>query len=131
MITRIKKSDIPEVKIKLLKQQNYECGICGVDLTNIQTKNLCLDHCHVAGYIRKVLCRNCNGIEGKIFNLCRRGQREGNPIEFANKLINYWNLPTTALFHPLHKTEDEKRLDRNAKARKARAKAKAIKNLKG
>lgn len=88
-------------------------------------KKPALDHDHTTGYIRDVLCLNCNGIEGKIHNLARRGGGSRGSYDFIRALIRYWERHEKpqhgGLFHPTHKTEEEKRLARNAKARKRRA----------
>jgi len=85
----------------------------------------CLDHCHVTGQIRGVLCRNCNGIEGKVFNLARRAKREYTPIWWINRLSAYWKEHLAApsgIYHPTHKDLDEKRIIKNKKARLKRVK---------
>jgi len=90
----------------------------------VESKDICLDHCHVTGCIRGVLCRNCNGIEGKVFNLARRAKRDGTVDWWVQRLLEYWQKYIAApsgIYHPTHKTDDDKRLDRNAKARKRRA----------
>lgn len=121
-------------KKKLAEAQKYECAICSIDLATIPTKDWCLDHDHSQGHVRGVLCRNCNGIEGKVLNLARRGARGRGPQDFLNRIIAYWvtfgDPGASAVYHPTHKTEDEKRLLRNKKTRMARAKAKAIQNIK-
>lgn len=70
---------------------------------------------------------NCNGIEGKLFNLVRRMGKHMTPEQALYNVIAYWERHSTpqhgGVFHPKHKTEEEKRLARNAKAR-ARRKAK-------
>ena len=40
-----------------LKQQNYVCAICNKEKT---TRALAVDHCHVTGIIRSLLCGSCN-----------------------------------------------------------------------
>lgn len=78
----------------------------------------------MTGNIREVLCRNCNGIEGKIFNLANRAKRDGTPAWWLKRLLDYWIKhleEPSGVYHPTHKTTDEKRLARNAKARKKRA----------
>lgn len=35
-----------------------KCENCQIEFT--ETKNKCLDHCHITGEFRFVLCRNCN-----------------------------------------------------------------------
>ncbi len=39
---------------KLLKQQNRRCKICGLK------KPLVVDHCHINGHVRGLLCTQCN-----------------------------------------------------------------------
>lgn len=98
-------------------------------------KDICLDHDHKSGHIRAVLCRNCNGIEGKLFNLANRGKRTATPRQYVAKVLKYWEdfdestISSSTLFHPEHKTADEKRQERNRKARLRRAKNNALKNI--
>lgn len=92
----------------------------------------CLDHDHNHGHVRAVLCRNCNGKEGEIFNRASSCKRDGTALQFLKALCLYWekhDVPQTIYLHPDHKSEDEKRLERNAKERKKRANAKATKIL--
>jgi hypothetical protein len=120
---RIKTAEIPIVKLALLKE-NSTCRLCPEQLT---IASACLDHDHKTGLIRGILCRNCNGIEGKIFNLANRAKRTLTPKDFLGQIILYWikhETDQTGLYHPLHKTVDEKRIATNAKARKRRAKVK-------
>jgi hypothetical protein len=120
-VQRVKVSQIALVRAAILtKRQSGKCAICDIPIT-VQTS--CLDHDHYTGCIRGVLCRNCNGIEGKIKNLAVRGKRNMLPKDYLGRLILYWihhEEDRTGLLHPVHKTEDEKRVTRNTKARKAR-----------
>lgn len=122
---RLKTKDIPVVRAAILaKRQGGRCAICEEPVT---VGTSCLDHDHYSGLVRGVLCRNCNGIEGKIKNLAVRGKRKMLPKDYLGKIILYWILheqDRTGLLHPIHKTDDEKRVARNTKARKARAKKK-------
>ena len=99
--------------------------LCQEPVSAAAKKKPCLDHDHTTGYIRDVLCLNCNGVEGKIFNLARRAKAKKTPIEWLHRLVKYYARHETpqhgGLFHPTHKTPEEKRLARNAKARKRRA----------
>lgn len=126
-MNRIKTKDIPKVKAKLLKQQGGCCVLCKMPIT--EDKDKCLDHCHVTGVIRAVLCRNCNAMEGKVFNCARRAKRNRRPDQWLNDVLWYWNkynaISPNALLHPSHKTADEKRVKRNKKAVKARKAKKA------
>lgn len=118
---RIKHSEIPLVKRALLQKQNGKCALCP---QIISLKDACLDHDHKSGLVRGVMCRNCNGIEGKVFNLANRAKRGASPKDWLGSLILYWikyETDHTGLYHPLHKTDDEKRERRNKKARERRA----------
>lgn len=125
MQTRIKTSQIVEVKAAILnKRQDGKCAICGIGVTLSD----CLDHDHYTGVIRGVLCRNCNGIEGKLKNLVNRGKRGHLPKDYLGKVLLYWihhEVDRTNLLHPTHLSDDEKRIKRNTRARKVRAKKKA------
>jgi hypothetical protein len=109
----------------MLKEQDYTCVLCPEQIT---VATSCLDHNHRTGLIRGVLCRNCNGIEGKIFNLANRAKRNMPVKDFLGRVILYWikhETNQTGLYHPLHKTDDEKRERRNKKARTRRTLLKA------
>lgn len=125
---RLKTSEISLVKKALYDRQGGVCELCRARIPALV--NACLDHDHDTGLVRGVLCRNCNGIEGKIKNLARRAAR-GMPVQnFLGHVILYWNkhsVNKTGLLHPTHKTDTEKRDLRNKKARARRKKAKAVK----
>lgn len=109
-----------EVKAALLKEQGYRCAICRNDLRRIESRNICLDHCHVSGIIRGVLCRGCNGAEGKIKNLATRFKKDLTVLQWLKNLVNYLEthkIPQTEYVHSTYKTEAEKRALRNKKER--------------
>jgi hypothetical protein len=120
-INRIKVKDIPGLRSERALSQGNQCPICNVSLQGVVN---CLDHNHKTGHIRSVLCLNCNGIEGKIFNLARRGKRSLDEPMFLKKILSYWdawsNPAPSNPIHPKHKTKDEKRIARNKKARNKR-----------
>jgi hypothetical protein len=128
-IHRIKAKDVPEYRERLLEQQNHLCPLCGGSLDPEASKNPALDHCHVTGFLRDVLCINCNAMEGKVFNLAQRAKGDLTPQQWLQNLIEYYHRHATpqhgGILHHTHKTEEEKRLRRNVRARKARAKKKA------
>jgi hypothetical protein len=121
---RLKPKDIPLLRDKLAKEQGNKCKLCGVDLSSVVA---CLDHSHQSGRCRSTLCVNCNGLEGRIFNLARRGKRKGTETSFVKSILDYWeyhaNNPRQEI-HPSHKSPDEKRIARNKKARERRRKNK-------
>lgn len=103
------------------------CALCRISLRGFDSADICLDHCHVTGNIRGVLCRNCNGCEGKVFNLARRCKRDATPYWWLTQLVRYWKEhleSPSGVYHPTHKTSDEKRLLRNKRARLKRKKSK-------
>ncbi|QPC44941.1 exonuclease VII [Kaustia mangrovi] len=121
---RIKHAEIPQVKRALIQRQDGRCALCPEAIT---LATACLDHDHKSGLIRGALCRNCNGIEGKVHNLANRAKRTGTVKDWLGALILYYvkhETDQTGLYHPLHKTDEEKRLRRNKKARERRQAAK-------
>lgn len=127
MRNRLKTSQIPPVRAKLAEKQGQKCALCQRAIAGRNAKHPCLDHDHITGYIRDVLCRNCNGLEGKIFNLARRCLK-GKELEFLQRIVAYWERHKVpqhgGYIHPTFKTADEKRLKTNERARKKRAAAK-------
>ncbi len=136
MSVKLKRTQVAKAREILQKQQNNRCALCNADFTEVTLKGrkrvpkytATLDHCHNHGYVRAVLCRNCNGKEGEIFNRATSCKRDGTALEWLERLVGYWKHhlePKTNYIHPDHKSEDDKRLARNAKERKKRAEAKA------
>lgn len=127
MSRRLKTTEVGPARDILKKRQDNICPLCLGKFTP-KGKQPVLDHCHVRGYVRDVLCRNCNGLEGKVYNLARRGQNGGTPLDWLKRLVAYHERHSTpqhgGVLHPTHKTEAEKRDERNRKARARRAAAK-------
>jgi hypothetical protein len=126
--TKLKTKDIANVKRDLVTKQKGQCPLCKGCLYNIQPINIVLDHCHRTGMVRAALCRGCNGAEGKIKRLANGYGKTKDTKVFLQALVDYYNEHEnnpSGLIHPTHKDDDAKRLARNAKARKARAKKKA------
>lgn len=112
------------IKQGLLKRQGFQCAICEIA---IDMKTACVDHDHRTGIIRDALCRNCNGLEGKAYNIANRGKRTNLPKWWMGKLILYWirhEQDKTGWTYPAHKTDDEKkeRIRKLAKAKRVAAK---------
>lgn len=118
-MTRLTYSQVPVVRARKLTEQQGVCALCG-EAPEVP----CLDHCHTDGHIRGVLCRGCNALLGKLENN-RKRYGLGNETRFAKFLNNVAPYLTRYRFgdllHPTYKTADEKRLARNAAARKKRA----------
>ena len=58
-----------EQKETLVQQQSGRCACCGETLITA-----CVDHCHVGGDVRGVLCRHCNSM---------LGYAQDNPLRLA------------------------------------------------
>lgn len=131
MTMKIATSQIEAVRIGVLRQQDYKCPLCEHPLRGQTTKKRpCLDHDHATGFIRGVLCITCNGAEGRIMKRAKiAAGKDEDPIRWLQRMIDYLEHHSarklgTRLTHPMHRTENEKRLARLEKAKKARAAAK-------
>ena len=135
--TKLKRTQVAAARLLMMKQQNYLCLLCDADFRQQTMKGRkrvvkflpALDHCHSHGHVRGVLCVNCNGREGEIWNRAQRCKRGGTAIEWMARLLAYWikhETPQTKYIHPDHKSDDDKRLAKNAAERKKRAQAKAV-----
>lgn len=120
---RLKTAEVAHERLRLLGVQGGRCCICTLPLSAEQAV---LDHDHRTGAVRGVLHRGCNSLLGKLENNAPRyGVRDIGL--FTNGVAAYLRthmVNVTGLLHPTHKTEEEKRLRRNLKARQARAKRK-------
>lgn len=116
---RLKVSEIPIIRQRLSSSQGERCAICQLPIGPRPV----LDHDHSSGLVRGVLHSGCNAVLGKVENSYKRyGVPSLHP--FLNGLSAYLYkhaTDQTGLFHPTHKTDDEKRVRRNTLARKARA----------
>jgi len=129
---RLKTKDIPQLRQLIQISQGHKCQLCSVDLTTPGITP-CLDHDHTTGRIRGVLCRWCNRAEGKIHNLARAAKRTGTHLSFVKALLDYWTwfcVSPREEFHPTWKTYEERRVERNAKARTRRIKKSKCKRQK-
>lgn len=106
---KMRRTDVIPVRNQMLKKQN---GICPICKEIIPQDMAVLDHSHKHGFIRAVLCRNCNAIEGKVMNLANRAKRSGTQLDWLKALIDYeifHDEPRSKFMHHLHKTEVEKK----------------------
>ncbi|HBL6576729.1 TPA: hypothetical protein LR805_004851 [Salmonella enterica subsp. enterica serovar Typhimurium] len=131
MAIRLKASEVADYKKELLEKQKWKCPLCGGSLKAVTAINRVLDHDHETGFCRAVVCRGCNGAEGKILGVISGYGKAGNnryfQLKWLESLYNYWKLhqtPQTDKLYHKHKTEAEKREARNRKARLAYARKK-------
>lgn len=123
---RLKQSEVSKTRAELLKQQGSCCAICGRECI---ASEAVLDHCHKGGYIRAVLHRGCNAMLGKIENSMKLNKLDietlKNFLDNVHSYIVKHESNQTNIMHYTYKTEEEKRLKRNKKARERNAKLKA------
>ena len=118
-MTKLKTKEIKEWRNKLLKLQKGKCKLCGLELLE---EEAVLDHDHVTGHIRAALHSGCNRAEGKAINWIYR-TKSNDPVAFAKALAKLWDKDYSKLpLHPTHKTDDEKRIAKNLKAKNRRNK---------
>jgi hypothetical protein len=117
---KLKATEVAGIRSAQLVAQGGKCALCGLPLTPTNAR---LDHDHSTGAVRGTLHNGCNALLGKVENNAARFGLKSIPA-FGHGLGAYiakHQTNITGLIHPTHKTEEEKRLARNAKARKARA----------
>lgn len=130
---KLARSQMPSFRVRKLKEQGGLCPLCGkpIDL-KIKGEGV-IDHDHDSGEIRGILHRSCNAAEGKVANAAGRwgagGMAYGLIIPWLENMLAYLKQPGCGMIYPTHLTDDEKRLKRNANARKARATGTAARAL--
>ncbi|WMX18805.1 endonuclease [Escherichia phage vB_EcoP_PAS7] len=139
VMRKVTRAQLRSITMKLAKEQGGNCLLCGEPLDfsikGAKGDSVVCDHDHITGRIRGALHRSCNGGEGKVASACGRWivGSMGSSAAIANALRNmadYLEREPTDFIYPTHKTEEEKRLAANAKARKARATRKAAQEIK-
>ena len=138
-MTKLKHSEVAGLRKRLLEKQENRCAICACSFSEayyshkkrkVLPKHVaCLDHCHKTGQIRGVLCSGCNSLEGKVINAIERWHTNvcisdtSSVSNLLYALANYYSwhrVDHLDLIHPSFKTEEEKRLLKNKRARLAR-----------
>lgn len=122
-LVRLTASQVAPLRATLLTQQGGRCALCQLPCP---PRLAVLDHDHSTGAVRGVLHRGCNSLLGKLENNAAR-YGVASIGTFANGVSGYLRthmVNVTGKLHPTYKTEDEKRLLRNKRARVARAKKK-------
>ncbi len=122
---KLTRSQLRPVTMRLLQQQGGICPLCTkpIDLT-IKGEAVC-DHDHATGRIRGALHRSCNAALGKMDHAIGRWGCKvmdyAAIIAWAKNAIAYYEQEPTDMIYQSHQTEEEKRVAKNAKERRARA----------
>lgn len=116
------------MRTRLLDLQDHTCPLCEKSFKGRDAKKPALDHDHKTGYVRDVLCLNCNRREGEVIN--RAGTCiKGDGKKWLANLLAYYSKHSVpqhgGYTHPTHLTENEKRIKRNKQAQRRRKAAKA------
>lgn len=115
------------IRATLAVGQGNRCALCQGAFGASPPFDPVLDHNHKTGAVRGVLHRGCNSLLGHIENNSPRYGVNQNLFAFAHGVAPYLQkhmVNVTGFLHPTYKTEDEKRLLRNKRARLSRAKKK-------
>lgn len=112
-------------KVKPFREKMHldQQGRCALTHYPLSPDKAVLDHCHTSGHVRGVLDRGVNALLGKIENNYKRyGLSLPQVFALGRGLEAYLTREHSANpLYPTHKTEDEKRIRRNTKARARRA----------
>lgn len=115
-IYRLRPSKVRLYRLKLLVEQDEQCYLC---CQPVHPSKAVLDHDHKTGKIRSVLHDACNRILGKVENSISRHKVPMDHLQvFAQGIHKYINKDYSLNpYHPSFRTEDEKKLRRNKKAK--------------
>lgn len=125
MARKLTRSQLRPTALKLLKDQGMVCALCSKPIDLSIKGELVVDHDHDTGLIRGALHRSCNAAEGKVANAAGRWGAKSMSYDeimpWLERLLSYLKQEPTQFIYPTHKTPEEARLARNAKARRTRA----------
>jgi hypothetical protein len=114
---KLKYNEVKIIREQMAHDQNNKCALCEHDLDVP-----CLDHHHKSGIVRRVLCRSCNVLEGKITNsLPRCKMTEEKLTNFLKNYMDYVNLESEYI-HPTFKSSEEKKIAAKKRAKNKKKK---------
>lgn len=121
---RLKPKEVAGWRAAQIVEQFGRCALCRCYLDPLHAV---ADHCHKTGKMRGSLHRGCNAWLGKTENCIKINGLE-DKIEFlVSPTVLSYMKSTLDVYHPTYRTDEEKRLRRNKKARKRReAKSKRV-----
>lgn len=117
MIKQLTSTEIKPIKEQILHRQGNKCAICGKTIT---LEEAVLDHQHKNkktdaniingnGLVRGILCRECNLVEGKIWNNLKRFKQFTTTEErliWLTQLSQYYKYPKYPYIHPTEKLKE-------------------------
>ena len=117
-MNRLKPKDVARWRAARLGEQGGYCSLCGLELN---ASEAVADHCHSSGKMRGVLHRGCNAWLGKVENSIRINKLQDKIELLVSERVLAYMRCTLDVYHPTYRTEEEKRVRRNKRARKRRA----------
>jgi hypothetical protein len=129
VLRKISRSQLRAWTIGHLKsKQGGKCKLCEkvINIGIMGAKSdYVADHDHITGEIRGVLCRGCNGAEGKVFTAVatwgKQSFNTNNVAVFLDRLSKYLLSDGCGIMYPDHRNEEEKQLITKQKAARATA----------
>lgn len=132
---KLTRSQLRPLALRMLQAQGGVCPLCGKPIGLTIKGEAVVDHDHVTGQVRGTLHRSCNAAEGKVANAAGRwgakSMAYADILPWLERMVAYLKQPPQPFIYPTFLTEDEKRLQRNAKARRVRATRQAKQLVKG
>lgn len=124
-VVKLARSAMRAHAARMLRDQGGLCPLCQKDIDLRIKGEGVIDHDHDTGRIRGLLHRSCNAAEGKISNSAARwGAKSSSYVDiiaYLKQVVDYLSKTPSNLIYPMHKTLDEKKEARLAKAREAKA----------
>lgn len=122
---KLTRSQLRPLGMRLLQEQGGVCALCGKPIDLSIKGEMVIDHDHETGLVRGALHRSCNAAEGKVANAAgcwgAKSMSYTAILPWLTNLLAYLQKTPQPYIYPTHKTDEEKRLEANAKARRARA----------
>lgn len=117
MPSKLKTTQLAEWRSKQLAATSGRCELCGAVCSSP-----CADHDHMTGQMRGTICRSCNSGLGQIERSVKRyGIKDLSAfLTGSTRYLQRHAIPKHDTLHPTFKSEDDKRVARNATARKRR-----------
>ena len=111
MPKKFTRSQMNTWKLKRMREIG-KCPLCLKPFDKAESKNVVVDHDHRSGHIRDVLCRGCNGAEGKVANAVGRwagtGMDYDKIVAWLRNLVGYLDSTPTDFIYPTHLSAEEK-----------------------
>lgn len=114
-MSKLKHTEKKAYREMLAEQQDWICPLCEKE---IQKGQETLDHDHGTGHCRMVLCRACNGSEGRVLAWIKRSGAD-DVEKWIHNLSWYWKQDwSDNEIYPAHKNYIEKEISKLRKQKK-------------